>query len=912
MKIREGWLFFGFSELCVCYSIFRFNAQILKLFSHLDVVYFIAKSEKLSSNIWESYMLRTIFFVMILSVTLVNVGLSFTFLPKGYQYVSPTPNTTRVPLESTIIFRFNDNNVITGYPLVQVKGSKSGMVKGELKQASDGETFIFMPNHKFQENEIVKVTISPHQENFPSYSYSFRTLLKTEIAESVKAEWEQITSSDPTLSKLKTTVGAQIMPNGVSVPDDFPHVRVSVNKETADGYIFINNWRDDAPYNIIFDNDGSPVWYERQVRGDRRRDFKLQKNGTISMLTRSGGERHLNYDINFNLIGEYSPADPYSSDEHEFQILEDGGYLMLGRRNLDLDWSDVVPGGRTNIEVRETTLQEFTADGELIFNWPALEHFDPNDVFDYCERNEADPTSNFIRFPHMNSIDIDYDGHILLSSRHISEVTKINRQTGEIIWRLGGANNQFEFVNDRLGGFYMQHDFRSVGDNHYTLFDNGNLHSPKQSRAVEYVLDTDKMTATLVWEFPGPDDKNYYTRYMGNAQRLPNGNTLINFVEENNPKAIEVTQEGEVVFEMNFVDGYDTYRTFRFPWAGVVETPRLYLEQDGDGVTLIFNKFGDENVAYYNIYSGTRPNPTTLLDTSKATLKTVKNLENEARNYFRVTAVATDGSESGYSNEVDVYYKVIEPGTNIISNGNFDSDLDAWNFSAWGANAEATVTDEGECHIEINRGGNGSWGIQLNQGNLPLTRGKIYSFEFDAYASDNRTIEAQVIKPGFPPVNYSRTGTIAIRRAKQQYSFEFTMNQPSDPNAIVAFYCGGDNEDVFIDNVSLKEVVDTNIAEIDNHHPEAYQLYPAFPNPFNPSTTISYRIPENADIKLYIYNIRGERILELVNGNQTAGEYQIDFDGSHWGSGVYFYELNAKSLSGYSSYHSVEKMTLVK
>ena len=55
-------------------------------------------------------------------------------------------------------------------------------------------------------------------------------------------------------------------------------------------------------------------------------------------------------------------------------------------------------------------------------------------------------------FPHMNAIDVDTDGHILLSSRSTSEITKINRDTGEIIWRFGGVNNQFTFANDPLSG----------------------------------------------------------------------------------------------------------------------------------------------------------------------------------------------------------------------------------------------------------------------------------------------------------------------------------------------------------------------------------------------------------------------------------------------------------------------------
>ena len=100
-----------------------------------------------------------------------------------------------------------------------------------------------------------------------------------------------------------------------------------------------------------------------------------------------------------------------------------------------------------------------------------------------------------------NAIDIDEDGHILIASRHFSEVTKIDRRTGQVIWRLGGPHSDFVFVDDPLDGFSCLHDIRALGNHHYTLFDNGNDHDPPVSRAVEYELDPNDMTATLIWEY---------------------------------------------------------------------------------------------------------------------------------------------------------------------------------------------------------------------------------------------------------------------------------------------------------------------------------------------------------------------------------------------------------------------------
>lgn len=123
---------------------------------------------------------------------------------------------------------------------------------------------------------------------------------------------------------------------------------------------------------------------------------------------------------------------------------------------------------------------------------------------------------------------------------------------------------------------------------------------------------------------------------MGNAQRLPNGNTLINWVYD---KIVEVDSNGAKQFEMNLVGFNTLYRVYRFPWEGVVKVPYLIIEPYLENTTFLFNKFGDTNVAYYRIYGGTTPQPTNLLATSSTTLKRLTNLENGRLYYFRVTAV---------------------------------------------------------------------------------------------------------------------------------------------------------------------------------------------------------------------------------------------------------------------------------
>jgi flagellar hook assembly protein FlgD len=72
---------------------------------------------------------------------------------------------------------------------------------------------------------------------------------------------------------------------------------------------------------------------------------------------------------------------------------------------------------------------------------------------------------------------------------------------------------------------------------------------------------------------------------------------------------------------------------------------------------------------------------------------------------------------------------------------------------------------------------------------------------------------------------------------------------------------------------------------------EDFQLVGAYPNPFNPTTTIVYHIAKSTDVKLSVYNILGELVTELVNGKQPAGKYKIEWNAGKFSSGMYFYAL---------------------
>ena len=746
---------------------------------------------------------------------------------KGYRYLSPVPMAEYVRPETRyILVRFEEVSPddITNLPtFIDVTGDAGGTHPGQTKIATDDRTVIFEVSSGFSNDELVTVTLTPTVDPCAPgvvvpYQYQFMvsgpmpppppesTLPQasssgTAAHEDVMnrqatpdTEWEALPTEDLAMTAEGAVSAAaldegMIMSNGVSVPSDFPQVVITVNNNPSPGYLFLEH----AGFTMMLDNNGDPVWYRR----GGGRDFKVQKNGMITWTQFNG------VDENFNNPRSYRAVNGYSTDSHELQIQEDGGYLLLGVRGTTVDMTLYHPNANPNANVNETVIQEFTADDELIFQWRAWDNFDPLD----CEPHVANPLGGGFNFTHMNAVDIDEDGHILLSSRHISEVTKINRDTGEIIWRLCGtdpARSDFVFVNDPLNGFSSLHDIRSMGNGRYTIFDNGNLHSPQVSRGVEYELDLDNRTATMVWEYR--DGK--YTHYMGSTQRLPTGNTLITFVRSSFPTLVEVDQNGVKRFEIDLIPGQDLYRGFRFPWNGIVDKPLLEIENQPDSLTLIFNKFGDPNVDYYRIYGGTTAQPTTVVATSTSTLKRIfEGLENGLRYYFRVTAVDIHDTESDYSNEESAVISFTEPGQIVLLNGDFCRGKDSWIWEVGGSASAQWNIENGVSHFDIANGGTQISDVQLRQAGMKLVRGKKYVFEFDAWSDMPRIIEAKVGQDESPWTNYSKIGYSSITPNPRHFRYPFTMQAPSDYNARVVFNAGTSDIDVYIDNVSLINVL---------------------------------------------------------------------------------------------------------
>jgi hypothetical protein len=130
-----------------------------------------------------------------------------------------------------------------------------------------------------------------------------------------------------------------------------------------------------------------------------------------------------------------------------------------------------------------------------------------------------------------------------------------------------------------------------------------------------------------------------------------------------------------------------------------------------------------------------------------------------------------------------------------------------------------------------------------------------------------------------------------------------SVQQTVDGGYIVAGYIGAFWSDVWLIRLAPDQ---TWINEQDLPQPKTCLLFPAHPNPFNPTTTIRYQLSAPDYVNLSIYDVQGRLVTELVNGWRSAGVHEVTFDGSGLASGVYIYQIQA------GDFNDMGKMLLLK
>lgn len=468
-------------------------------------------------------------------------------------YHDPVAGAKLVNIHNNVILGFEKLVTIEEDTLknnITVSGSTGKIYSGSIK-FSGGNRIIFIPECPFAPGEKVTVSLSGALAVQINSGKIFSFLFETSRIKPVQFSGGTIINEmEPFLKSSENPL--------VTTPPPLPAMNVTTNTNPEDGFLFLSNFGvviQYTPHLIITTKNAVPYAYMQLPANGL--DFKKQPNGNLTYYS-SLKRKFYELRPDFSLLDSFYCGNGYSTDEHELLHLLNGHTLLMCYDVQVVNMSQYVTGGDTAASVTGLVLQELDENKNVIFQWRSWDHFLVTDAW------HENLTAHEIDYVHCNAIDVDNDDNLLISSRHMDEITKINRTTGDIIWRFGGKNNQFTVLNDSLQ-FNYQHAVRRISNGNITIYDNGVFRFPPFSRAVEYSLDEQNKTAARVWEYR--NTPSTFGMAMGYVQRLPGGNTLISW-GSTTPTVTEVTPTGIKVFEMSMVSYMYSYRVFKFPWNG--------------------------------------------------------------------------------------------------------------------------------------------------------------------------------------------------------------------------------------------------------------------------------------------------------------------------------------------------------
>ncbi|MDG1477087.1 MAG: aryl-sulfate sulfotransferase [Vicingaceae bacterium] len=368
-----------------------------------------------------------------------------------------------------------------------------------------------------------------------------------------------------------------------NLPLVVPPFSVNVNGVHDNNYLFFSgidmtlptsNWPSTV---MILDKEGDLLFYlpfanETEAPYTRKAvgNFQIHDDGRMSFTDALFGPGSIYImDSTFQITDTVTCSPQYVLDGHDFVITPDGHYHLLAMEERIMDASALTTeSGQTgdpNCVVIGHIIQEFDQNNVLVGEWKSLDHFALSDIYPYYFTD-----SLRVDHAHVNSLFVDDDGNYVISSRSLNEITRINYQTGQIMWRLGGKNNEFTFLNDTIQ-FTAQHDAQYFSNGQVVLFDNATFTTPHAvARMLIYDLDDVNMTVNPVLSYYHP--LNFYSGFMGSGRSLGNDNFLISWGGGFDYALGSSIQEFDLglneVMEVDLVDGFASYRAIKsdIPW----------------------------------------------------------------------------------------------------------------------------------------------------------------------------------------------------------------------------------------------------------------------------------------------------------------------------------------------------------
>jgi Arylsulfotransferase (ASST) len=492
---------------------------------------------------------------------------------------------------------------------VTVTGSRTGAHSGRLAPYSQGDGASFVPSHPFAGGELVSVRAKlldgslaiPFAWNFTVAVRDQRGAKSTAVG-AVKSA--NTTSSSPPAEYQGFHSRPELRP---------PQVTVSREQRTATGDFFLAPYSGNGQYGpMVLDEHGGLIWFKALApRGTRAANLQVQRYEGRPVLTwwqdplvadgsRTAGDVIAN--SSYQTVAIVRAGNGYQPDLHEFHITPQGTALITVYDAIECNLASV--GGSRNAAVADTLLQEIDLKtGLVMYEWHSLDHVPLSSS--YLTAGPASRSEPFDYF-HINSVDAQQDGDLLIGSRDTWAAYDIDRRTGAVRWELGGKRSSFKLGAGTATAW--QHDAIEQPNGAITFFDNGaSPQEHRQSRAIEVALNTHAMTATLLRSYD--HGHPLVSGSQGNLQALANGDWVVGWGQAG--YLSEVNPAGQVLFDARLPRGWESYRTFVLPWSGHPSTaPALAAEAEPGGsstATAYASWNGATEVSSWRVLAGSSP-----------------------------------------------------------------------------------------------------------------------------------------------------------------------------------------------------------------------------------------------------------------------------------------------------------------
>lgn len=567
-------------------------------------------------------------------VTLPSGGKATAAAAENAVTVSPLPGTPDASPRSQISILGPKGTTVRS---VHTVGSKSGLHEGRIEAYSTGTGESFLPTHRFLPGETVgvyaKVLVDGHEENVGT---SFKV-----AHEAVEPTAEFPHKPGDPAEALRFASAPSLTPSGIKVI-------TPARSGSAPGDFFLAPYQGTgSPGPMIVSPAGRLIWFHPLPAGFSATNFQVQSyegkpvltwwQGRILKLGFGQGEDEI-YNTSYQPVKTIKAGNGMHADLHEIRLTPEGTAWIDAFYPIHMSlkaYHGVSDGVLTDSVIQEIDIKT----GLVMWEWHALGHISP------ASSKNPNPDSTYPwDYVHVNSIDPDEKGNLLISARNTWTLYDLNIHTGGFRWQFGDGSHS-DFALGKGVRFYWQHDAQWQPGGLISVFDNGST-PPKQRESSGLLLrpEEGRHRVTLLKRFVN-HSRTLLAASQGSVQQLAGGDWLLGYGEL--PDFTELNSAGQILFDARLGKNVQDFRTYEFPWAArPAQPPEVAIESGGATVHVSWN--GATEVASWRLLSGSSASALSPVSTARESgFETT--LHGPAAAYLQVQALSSSGQVIGAS-----------------------------------------------------------------------------------------------------------------------------------------------------------------------------------------------------------------------------------------------------------------------